>query len=173
METSIVANSTPSLPEPRPETKAHEGNRGATSQLTISARRHEEIRRLLNRQGLANIDPHTVEGKLVAALMEEIAEATTARLPSIVKAMASEAIIESILLRRSLVTHAMVARRPDQTDTDRGKARRQALQLALSGIARMNDTILKYIKILGLDATSIESRGKFGDMLKELKDEGN
>lgn len=169
---SQVVDKVPELPlaEEGKEVDLHKGNRGAIPGLAVSARAHENIKAILKRQGLANIDPRTEEGQLISGLMQEIFSASNTKIPEIVKIMAAEAIVEAILMRRSLVTHVLQVKKPDQTDTDRGKARRQALQIALGGIAKMNTTVLQYIKVLGLDATTINSDKRLSDILSDLED---
>lgn len=167
-----VLDNVPDLPlaEEGKEVDLHKGNRGAIPGLAVSARAHENLKAILKRQGLANINPNSEEGQLIGGLMQEIFSASNAKIPEIVKIMAAEAIVEAILMRRSLVTHVLQVKKPDASDTDRGKARRQALQIALGGVAKMNTTVLQYIKILGLDATTINSDKRLSDILSDLED---
>jgi hypothetical protein len=140
-------------------------------QLANSERIHNRLVMTLRRQGISNVDTNTPEGQLLADLLSEFENAADKHIPSSVRAACAESIVEALLLKRSLMTHLLTARRPSATPTEHGKAQRQAFQVAINGLAKMNDILLKNFKVLGLGSGLDERKPTLEKILNEINAE--
>src|SRR5438093_1152338 len=104
--------------------------------LVVSERRHRALSTVLNRRGIADVDPETREGRLINGLIQDFMKSADQHIPETTRALLAETLVSWILINRSAMTHFLHARRPSEAPTESGKAKRQALQLSINTMAK-------------------------------------
>ncbi len=135
--------------------------------LQTSEEQHRNLEIVLQRRGIAGIDPDSRAGRLISVMQREFMEAANQKLPQTLRATLTEQLISWILVHRSAMTHFMRSPAPSESASEKGKAKRQAFQLSITAMGKSSDAIAKLLKALGI--AEMRTAGEtLEDALKQL-----